>query len=184
MELAPIAESKSEAEQLAIKHEMVGLIPRLRRFALGLTRNSSEADDMVQMALERALTRLDQYQSNTRLDSWLFRIVQTVWLDARRRQARQGEHIGAEALDNLGEPGSGGAENAVLRQDLSEALASLNEDSRVLVLLVLVEGYSYLEASAQLDIPIGTVMSRLARARKQLMEHLVAHNIASERGLA
>ena len=69
-----------------IRTELVALLPRLRRFAYGLTGSLDEGDDVVQSACERALTRLDQFQPGTRLDSWMYRIVQTVWIDRRRAQ--------------------------------------------------------------------------------------------------
>lgn len=161
------------SDDAALRRQIVGLIPRLRRFALGLTGSPADADDLVQVALEKALTRLNQFKPGTRLDSWLFRIVQTSFIDDRRKVARREESMESETLARL--PGAHAPDNTAERaelRDVDRALASLSEDQRVLAVLCLVEGYSYQEASDTLNVPIGTVMSRLARARKALTARL------------
>lgn len=162
------------ADEIGLKKEIVSLIPRLRRFALGLTGGGSEADDIVQIALERALGRLHQFTPGTRLESWLFRIVQTSWIDERRRANRREEAVEMDALERLQGGGSAHHDAAQIRQDVAAAMTSLNDEQRILIVYVLVEGYSYGEAAEALGIPIGTVMSRLARARKLLVEKLSA----------
>ena len=160
-------------EQSELRSEIVALIPRLRRFALGLTGSQSDADDLVQTALEKALTRLDQFRPGTRLDSWLFRIVQTSWIDDRRRAFRREETMDAEMMDRqpgMTTPGEG--DSRIGLRDIDRALTGLSDDQRVLAVLVLVEGYSYQEAADMQNVPIGTVMSRLARARKALAADL------------
>lgn len=160
-------------DNAALRREIVALIPRLRRFALGLTGRQVDADDLVQTALERALTRLDQFTPGTRLDSWLFRIVQTSWIDDRRRAARREDTMDAEMMERL--PGQHVPDHAHaqhLRDDLNRALAELSEDQRALTVLVLVEGYSYQEAAEMEGVPVGTVMSRLSRARKSMTAFL------------
>lgn len=124
---------------------------------------------MVQVTLERSLSKLHQFESGTRLDSWMFRILQTAWIDERRRRGRQGEVAPAEELDRVAARDGG---DFAVRREVAEAMEKLSEDQQALVILVLVEGYSYQEAAEQLGIPIGTVMSRLARARKALMQSL------------
>jgi RNA polymerase sigma-70 factor (ECF subfamily) len=148
---------------------MVALLPRLRRFACGLTGSLADADDLVQSACERALSRIEQWQPGTRLDSWMFRIAQNLWID-RIRQSRGREILlPAEALaersvgDAVREQEARLAMTAVRRE-----IAKLPEDQRAVLMLVTVEGVSYKEASEILEIPIGTVMSRLARARLAL----------------
>lgn len=133
---------------------------------------------MVQMALERSLTRLHQFEPGTRLDSWLFRIVQTTWLDEKRRVGRRRLSDAPEAIESAVGPGQFESHTIELRADISKALDELNDDQRALVLLVLVEGHSYEEASVTLDLPIGTVMSRLSRARQTLMKTLAANGVA------
>jgi RNA polymerase sigma-70 factor (ECF subfamily) len=167
-----------------VREEMVALLPRLRRFARGLAGVPDQADDLVQAACERALARIDQWQPGTRLDSWMFRIVQTIWLDERRAvKVRTGEgRIDAEmAEDELAFDGGRGLEAHMTYEAVRAAMATLPEDQRAVLVLVCVEGQSYKEAAAALDIPIGTVMSRLARARAGLVKRLgeSGENLAS-----
>ena len=150
-----------------VRAELVALLPRLRRFAYGLTGSLDEGDDLVQSACERALTRLDQFEPGTRLDSWMYRIVQTVWIDRMRARRSRPE----TAMDSIDiEPLAVGdhAREADARLALSgvrRAVSALPEEQREVLLLVCVEGAAYKEAAAILGLPIGTVMSRLARAR-------------------
>lgn len=151
------------------RQELVALIPRMRRFARSLTRNQAEADDLVQDALERALAREAQWQVGTRLDSWLYRILQNLWIDRCRRDKRQGPHVETEMAQELtGSDGREVFETQMQLQDADRALATLPEDQRVTVVLVLVEGLSYQEASEIMEVPPGTVASRLARAKTAL----------------
>jgi RNA polymerase sigma factor (sigma-70 family) len=156
-----------------LKAEIAALLPRLRRFARTLTNaHRDDADDLVQLAVEKALTRLSQWQPGTRVDSWMFRIMQNAWIDEiRSRQRRSETALDEETLDALApaEPGRL-AEQLALRR----AIASLGEEQRTVVGLVLVEGLSYAEAAEVLGWPIGTVTSRLARAREQLQTLLDA----------
>jgi RNA polymerase sigma-70 factor, ECF subfamily len=156
-------------EEKALRLQIVALIPRLRRFALGLTRNGPEADDVVQMALERAISKIHQFQPGTRLDAWLFRIVRTTWLDDRRRMARRPAESNEEAVNGFAGDSLPQTDTLDLRADLARALGTLTEDQRAVVLLVLVEGQSYEEAGEILGVPTGTIMSRLSRARTALM---------------
>ena len=159
-------------EEKALRLQIVALIPRLRRFALGLTRNGPEADDVVQMALERAISKIHQFQPGTRLEAWLFRIVRTTWLDDRRRLARRPAESNEDAVNGFAGDSLPQTDTLDLRADLAKALGTLTEDQRAVVLLVLVEGQSYDEASEILNVPAGTIMSRLSRARTALMQAL------------
>jgi RNA polymerase sigma factor (sigma-70 family) len=159
-------------EEKALRLQIVALIPRLRRFALGLTRNGPEADDVVQMALERAMSKIHQFQPGTRLEAWLFRIVRTTWLDDRRRLARRPAESNEDAVNGFAGDSLPQTDTLDLRADLARALGTLTEDQRAVVLLVLVEGQSYDEASEILKVPTGTIMSRLSRARTILMQAL------------
>jgi RNA polymerase sigma-70 factor (ECF subfamily) len=159
----------SEAPQ-NVHEQIVMLLPRLRRFARNLTRNPHDADDVVQMAIERALTRLDQWRSNARLDSWMFKIVRNAWIDELRARGRRDKiFLGAEAGDNIGTD-SMARETELL--SVQSAMARLPEDQREAVSLVLVEGLPYREAAEVLDVPIGTLTSRLARGREALQAML------------
>lgn len=149
-----------------IRRDIVGLLPRLRRFAYGLTGTLDGADDLVQSACERALSRLAQWQPGTRLDSWMYRIVQTVWIDQLRAGRRR--EIATDLADLEMLAGGDAAHEAEARLTLAEVrrqIARLPEEQRAVLLLVSLEGLSYKQAATILDIPIGTVMSRLARAR-------------------
>ena len=236
----------------AIREDIVDLIPRLRRFAFGLTGNHTDADDVVQIALERSLTRLHQFKPGTRLDSWMFRIVQNCWFNECRRKQRTETGMDMTDLERLpnapatnhshrhdqmrdimhamsylndnqrsrsvmsipvsvrcfrivqncwfnecrrkqrtetgmdmtdlerlpNAPATNHSHRHDQMRDIMHAMSYLNDDQRSLVMTVLVEGYSYKEAADLLEIPMGTVMSRLTRARKTLM------NILSDEGVA
>src|SRR5579859_4155964 len=153
-----------------IQARIIELLPRLRRFARNLTRDPHDADDVVQIALERALTRLDQWHRDARLDSWLFRIVRNAWIDEVRSRVRRdalfvpeeaGEAIGVAAMDREAD-----------RLSVEAAMTRLPEEQRSAVSLVLVEGLPYKEAAVVLDVPIGTLTSRLARGREALQAML------------
>lgn len=152
--------------------QLVALLPRLRRFAHGLTGSVDEGDDVVQSACERALSRLHQWQPGTRLDSWMFRIVQTVWIDRVRK--RRELALEPEQWERL--PGTDGVRDAESRAELAAVrrfIGELPEEQRVVLLLVSVDGLSYREAAEALDLPVGTVMSRLSRARLSLARRLM-----------
>jgi RNA polymerase sigma-70 factor (ECF subfamily) len=149
-----------------IHGQIVELLPRLRRFARNLTRNNHDADDMVQIALERALARLDQWRRDARLDSWMFRIVRNAWIDELRSRARRdriflpeesGNDVGVDAVDEQ-----------VTLLSVQAAMLRLPEEQRLAVSLVLIEGLPYKDAAEVLEIPIGTLTSRLARGREAL----------------
>jgi len=153
----------------AFDQELVAALPKLRRFAFGLTGSIDEGDDLVQAACERALARRDQYKPGTRLVSWMYRIVQTVWIDRLRHRRRGPTVMDPTALADL--PGGDAAAEMESRLALAEvrrAIAGLPPEQRTVLLLISVEGAAYREAAEILQLPIGTVMSRLARARLAL----------------
>lgn len=153
-----------------IKVELVGLLPRLRRFACALTGNLSEADDIVQAACEKALSRLEQYSPGTRLDSWMYRIVQTTFLDSRRRYERRFTRSDDQAVASFSDDGGGTASayDRLLLARVREAMTELPDEQRSVLALIAIEGLGYREAAEVLEVPVGTVMSRLARARAKL----------------
>ena len=155
----------SETPQ-TVHEQIVALLPRLRRFARNLTRNPHDADDVVQIAVERALVRLDQWRSDARLDSWMFKILRNAWIDELRSRGRRDKiFLAAEAGDNIGTDSM--AREAEL-MSVQSAMARLPQDQREAVSLVLVEGLPYREAAEVLEVPIGTLTSRLARGREAL----------------
>jgi RNA polymerase sigma-70 factor, ECF subfamily len=161
----------SETSQ-SIHEQIVTLLPRLRRFARNLTRNPHDADDVVQIAVERALRRQDQWRSDARLDSWMFKIVRNAWIDELRSRGRRDKvFLAAEAGDNIG---TDSMERETELLSVQAAMARLPDDQRETVSLVLVEGLSYREAAEVLDVPIGTLTSRLARGREALQALLGA----------
>jgi len=155
---------------------LIALIPRLRRFARVLTGNITDADDVVQASLEKAMLNFDQWQPGTQLDRWLFRIARNTWIDDRRRSHnRMGHDDIGEMIDLAGDDGVVVAETNAEARMVRAAVDALPADQRDLVALVMLEGYSYREAAETLGLPIGTVMSRLSRAKATL-----ARTIAGE----
>jgi RNA polymerase sigma-70 factor (ECF subfamily) len=154
--------------------QLIAVLPRLRRFARGLSGSVADADDLVQAACERALARQHQFQEGTRFDSWMFRIVQTIWIDQiRSRDVRKED--GDIAEDRLGsdEPVRR-VEARLALAEVRRALDRLPPDQRAALLLVTVEGLSYKEAAEVVQVPVGTIMSRLSRARIALQLQLEA----------
>jgi RNA polymerase sigma-70 factor (ECF subfamily) len=155
-----------------VHDQLVALVPRLRRFARNLARNHDDADDVVQIALERALKNWAQWRSDARLDSWLFKIVRNAWIDEVRSRTRRNKvFVAEEAGEEIGIDVMAQATDVM---SVQSAMARLPEDQRTAVSLVLVEGLPYKEAAEVLDIPIGTLTSRLARARAALQTLLEA----------
>ncbi|MEL6476122.1 MAG: RNA polymerase sigma factor [Pseudomonadota bacterium] len=153
-----------------IKTELVGMLPRLRRFAYALAGSVSEGDDIVQAACEKALARSDQYRPGTRFDSWMYRIIQTTFLDRRRRHEHRFARSDEDTLVAISDGGGGAASayDRLLLAAVRRAMAELPDDQRSVLALVAIEGLGYREAAEVLGVPVGTVMSRLARARAKL----------------
>jgi RNA polymerase sigma-70 factor (ECF subfamily) len=152
---------------------MVALLPRLRRFAYALTRSVDEGDDVVQAACERALRSLDQFREGTRLDSWMFRIIQNIWIDRMRARQARGTVVGAEMLERaVGADGVRTTEAILTLQAVRSIVAELPAEQQAVLALISVDGMSYKQAAETLELPIGTVTSRLARARRRIMERL------------
>lgn len=147
---------------------MPDLYPRLWRFALSLTRDPALADDLAQAAVTRGIERAAQFDPESRLDHWMFRILRSIWLnELRARRVRTGRGLVAVEDAELTDPGAG-PELTVYGREVLTHIAALPEAQREAVMLVYVEGFRYREAAEILDIPVGTVMSRLAAARKNL----------------
>lgn len=147
------------------------LIPALRRYARALLRNPTAADDLVQDCLERAVSHWQQRrEGNTR--SWLFTILHNLAVNQFRQSASRGRHV---TIDETNEDEFGQEavqEQTLMYRDVLDKLAKLPDDQRAVLLLVAVEDLSYAEAAKVLDIPIGTVMSRLSRARERLQQEI------------
>ncbi|MGI6657136.1 MAG: RNA polymerase sigma factor [Desulfobulbus sp.] len=154
------------------RRHLIELLPRLRRFARTLTASSSDADDLVQAACERALSRREQFQEGTRMDSWMFRIIHTLRLDEVKSGRNRAVHFSfEEQCDGWNEESDDQQrlEARMMLERVMRAMESLSPTDRAVLGLVCIDDMSYKEAAATLDIPIGTLMSRLARARMRLM---------------
>ncbi len=152
---------------------MLALLPRLRRFAMSLSRDAADGDDLCQAAVERALKSRDQWQPGTRLDSWMFRIMRNLWIDEVRTRSRRDQTFAPEEAGAMvGDDGDRRIEMAVEISDVGRAMERLPAEQREAIALVLVEGFAYREAAEILDIPMGTLTSRLVRGREALMREL------------
>lgn len=147
---------------------LTALLPRLWRFAVMLTRDRDQADDLLQSACERALSRHRQFQPGTRMDSWMYSIVHSIWKNDIRRDntrrdilARMPEEAGSVDGERI-------AAGKIFLSEVLSLMETLPEQQSSAMLLVYVDGLSYDEAATVLDIPVGTIMSRLARARLAL----------------
>lgn len=155
-----------------LRTELVALLPRLRRFARALARNAHDADDLVQLALERALAHAAQRRPDMQLAGWVFGILRNAWVDEQRARGRRARLFAPEESGDQVADAAGSAAPEMLA--VQEALGRLPEEQRLAVALVLIEGLSYKEAAHVMEVPIGTVTSRLARARETLQSLLGA----------
>ena len=154
----------------SFEDELTALLPRLRRFAHGLSRSPSDADDLTQMTIERALRAESQWQPGTRLDSWLYKIMRNLWIDTVRSRGRTERlEAPAEEAERLGHDPRDGLEAAIDLQRVMKAMDRLPGEQREVLALILIEGFGYREAAELLDLPIGTVSSRLVRGRTALL---------------
>jgi len=164
-----------------IRARMVAVLPRLRRFAYALTGSTEQGDDLVQETCLRALSRVERWQPGSRLDSWMYRIAQNIWLDRVRATKVRGEVVDIEAIEAM--PGADGREvtdSQLTLEAVDTALERLPAEQRLVIAMVCIEGVSYKDAAEIIGVPIGTVMSRLARARQAL--HAVLNEPARARG--
>lgn len=154
----------------AFRQQLLAVLPRLRRYARSLVYDNSAADDLVQTALERALSHWHQFDQRRDMLVWVLSIAHNAFLDQRRRDARMNALESVDDADTL--PAVPSTPDIGLRLDLEAALASLPDQQRAPLLLVGVEQLSYAECAEVLQIPLGTVMSRVSRARAALRERL------------
>ncbi len=153
-----------------VRRQIVEMLPRLRRFARALARNVHDADDLVQLAIERALIKHEQWRPELKFEGWMFGIMRNAWIDEVRSRSRRDRIFAPEEAGAA--VGDGGSESQLHLLAVQRAVAELPEDQRLAVALVLVEGLSYKEAADVLDVPIGTLTSRLARGRDALQAAL------------
>jgi RNA polymerase sigma-70 factor, ECF subfamily len=142
-------------------------VPALRRYARSLTRNADRADDLVQDCLERAIRKQSLWRPTGSLRSWLFRILLNLYRNELRTSRRRGEHVPVETL--LVEPAVAPAQpGRIALSEMARAIDTLAAEQREALLLVVLDGMSYADAAETIGIPIGTLMSRLGRARAAL----------------
>ena len=159
----------------AFERELLSLLPRLRRLARALARDAVDADDLTQVTLERALKARDQWEPGTRLDAWMMRIMRNCWIDEVRSRTRRAQtFISEDAGTLVGTPAHEDIERHAQMHDVDRAMNQLPPEQREAIALVLVEGLAYREAADILDIPMGTLTSRLTRGRQALANMLEA----------
>ena len=148
--------------------ELPALLPRLWRYGLVLARDSVVAEDLVQATCLRALERSSQFAIGTRLDHWLFSILRSIWINQLRAQRIRTGHGLVDPEEVLITDGAQQIETNILAAQVLKRALGLPEAQRETLLLVYVEGLTYQEAADRLNVPVGTVMSRLAVARLKL----------------
>ena len=153
----------------SFEDELIALLPRLRRFAHSLSRSPADADDLTQATVERAIRSSGQWTPGTRLDSWLYRIMRNLWIDTARSRARK-QAFEAPPEEAAGVGDRDGIEESLELARIMAAMQRLPDEQREVVSLILIEGFGYREAAELLDLPIGTVSSRLVRGRTALLE--------------
>lgn len=165
----------------AFKTQLVSLLPRLRRHALARTGTVHAADDLLQATCERAWKCRDQLQPGTRLDGWMFTIMGNLHIDEIRAVARRGIAADPDLLDRLADDAwQRRIEGSLALRKVLAAMQELPMAMREILALVTVDGLSYREAADTLGIPLGTVMSRLARARMELLRRMEARELTRE----
>lgn len=155
---------------------LIDLIPRLRRYARALVGDKASADDLVQDTLERAWAKLHLYRRGTDLRAWLFTVMHNVHVN-KLRSARSTDPL-EEEMPELAQRAAQG--DALLMRDLERAVARLPAEQRAVLLLVTLEEMSYEQVARTLGIPIGTVMSRLSRAREKLRAMMLGQSAAAK----
>jgi RNA polymerase sigma-70 factor, ECF subfamily len=161
--------------------ELPRVLPRLWRFALRLTRHNEDAQDLVQRCYVRALERRHQWQSGSSLVNWLFAVMHSIWMNELRsaQRRREGNLAGEDDFEQIADTSaSANPEYLLMYKQVVAAVQALPEAQRVVMMLVAVEGLSYREAADVLDVPIGTVMSRLARGRLTVGEQFLQGGVS------
>ena len=188
----PLTATEQQRLEERFEREALPMMPELYAGAVRLTRNPSDAEDLLQEAFLRAYRAFSSFEEGTNLRAWLYRILTNAYINIYRKKQREPQMVSSDEVDEwylydqLAESGrEPSAEAEVLEslpdEEVQEALAALPEQFRLAVLLADVEGFSYKEIAEILDIPIGTVMSRLHRGRRALEKRL--WNVVKERGL-
>lgn len=155
----------------SVRQELIAILPRLRRYAYTLTGSVDEGDDLVQSACERAIKKGGR-RGDAPLDRWMMRVTRNLWVDGHRARKRRAETAIEDDSPEHSFDGKQALGAATMLEQVRGVVARLPQEQRDVLALVAMEGHSYREASEELDVPIGTVMSRLARARAALAAHM------------
>ncbi|GLK71806.1 sigma-70 family RNA polymerase sigma factor [Ancylobacter dichloromethanicus] len=173
-----MGEARLSSKGDTVNYEMVRLIepqiPALRRYARALMRERAAADDLVQDCLERAISRWHQRRQGDDSRAWMFTILHNLAMTRLRRASQRPIHIALDDADAANFASAARQEDGLRHRDLVNALAQLPDEQRTVLLLVTVEELSYADAAQVLGVPIGTVMSRLSRARERLAKLMAA----------
>lgn len=157
----------------SFEDQLAALLPRLRRFAHALARNTADADDLAQMTIERALRSRARWQPGTRLDSWTYTIMRNLWIDtARSRSRRERSEAPQTEVEAVGHDPRTAMDASIELKRVMAAMQRLPDEQREIVALILIEGFGYRETAEMLGLPIGTVSSRLVRGRTALLTML------------
>jgi RNA polymerase sigma-70 factor (ECF subfamily) len=175
-----LASWKKKQSEREVRNGMNAIYPRLWRYCVVMTGNRDDAGDLAQMTCVRAIEKSDQFEAGTHLDRWVFRMANRIWLNELRSKAvRRGAGLLAVEEIEIADKKPHSEANIFTSEVLTK-VGALPEAQRVVVMLVYVEGHKYAEAAEMLDIPIGTVMSRLAAARKTLQAGLAPINVKAK----
>lgn len=154
----------------SFEDQLTAALPRLRRFAHALSRDRGDADDLTQMTIERALNSRVQWQAGTSIEAWTCRIMRNLWIDTVRSRARKAKvEAASEDAATIGHDPRDGIEASIDLQRVMAAMERLPDEQREVVALIIVEGFGYRETADLLNLPIGTVSSRLVRGRNALL---------------
>ena len=155
-----------------LRQALTAVLPRLYRFGLALTGSRHDADDLVQSTCERVLRHAGKMDEVTRLDAWLYEIMRNLWIDEMRHRSVR-RHDELEAADGvIGEDGQATVDGRFNLAAVRKAMSQLPDTQRTVLILVCVDGLSYKQAAQVLGIPMGTLMSRLSRARQDLHQRI------------
>ena len=157
--------------------QILALLPSLRRYSRSLTRSDADGEDLLQDCVEKVLARRSQWRG-LNLRGWALTIMTNLYRNTRRQNSPS-MMVELDSAEQV--PAPEASADPLERVRLEEALNSLSEENRAVLMLVVIEGYTYSEVAAALDIPIGTVMSRLSRARHRLGQRMTADNVITLR---